>query len=71
MPENETINNTITVIQQHAQILDYATTRVDDISYSYKILNDRVTVLETEMNKLQSQLSELTKHYGIRCDSLL
>lgn len=76
MPEftnlrEEDINNTITTVQQGAPIWDYTTTRIDNISCNYEILDNRVKALEVEIDMLQPQLSELMRRSGMRCNSLL
>lgn len=76
MPEltelrEQDINNTITTVRQRAPMWDVTTERVNDAANCIDMLKDRITVLEIELSVLQSQVSELLRRSGMKCESLL
>lgn len=67
----EEINNTILTVQQHAPLWDHTITQIDEAAGRFETLTNRVIALEIELQNMKSQMSELMRRCGMRCDSLL
>lgn len=58
-------------INSRGQIWDYTADRIDDMDGRVKVLDSQISFLTDQVIALQTQLTELMKRSGMRCESLL